>query len=383
MSITSINNSATALLQKQIAEMANAGGDGDADIQGDGTGKIAAGDAAVIQGASLLVNDTPNVGRNASTGKVGGTAKAIDLNEVPQLDPKDVRGLSEIVEDLEKLLAELKNDSTEKQIAATKERIKNLKSKLDSQFKERLDKIDETMQKLDDAAALRKAQQASAWTNIALAFVGAIVAIVAAVVTVATCGAGVGILIGAAAVIGAIAATASAGLSLYQQLDKDGIEQDIKDKAAKYREQGLSQSEARKKATEDVNNKFVIASAVLSVVAIGCGLVGGFANAAGSAARVLTSIQGILAGVGTGGGMIGLIISDKANDANYDAQATQAELTTLEAVLARLQKKLDEETKQVQALIQELMSSMVDITKLLASATDTTNEIAQKIGATA
>ena len=381
MSITSINNSATALLQKQLAEMADAGGD--ADIQGDGTGKIAAGDAAVIQGASLLVNDTPNVGRNGPVSKAGSTAKAIDLNEVPQLDQKDVRGLSEIVEDLEKLLAELKNESTEKQIEATKDRIKSLKGKLDSQFKERLSKIDETMQKLDEAAALQRAQQASAWTNIALAFVGAVVAIVAAVVTVATCGAGFGILIGAAAVIGAVAATASAGLSLYQQLDKANIEQDIKDKAQEYRNQGLSQSEAWKKATEEVNNKFVIASAVLSVVAIGCGLVGGFANAAGSAARVLTAIQGIVSGVGMGGGVIGLVISDKSNDANYDAQSTQAELTALEAVLARLQKKMDEETKQVQALIQELMSSMVDITKLLESATDTTNEIAQKVGATA
>jgi len=381
MSITSINSNAAALLQKQVDQMAEAGGD--ADIQGDTTGKIAAGDASVIQGASLLVSDTPEVGRKDSVGKAGSTAKTIDINEVPDLDPKDVRGLSEIVEDLEKLLAELKNESTQQQIDATKERIKNLKSKLDSQFKERLDKIDETMQKLDEAAALRRAQQASAWTNIALAFVGAIVAIVAAVVTVATCGAGVGILIGAAAVIGAIAATASAGLSLYQQLDKDNIEQEVKDKAQEYRDQGMSKSEAWKKATEEVNNKFIIASAVLSVVAIGCGMVGGFANAAGSAARVLTAIQGIVSGVGMGGGMIGLFISDKSNDANYDAQSTQAELATLEAVLARLQKKMDEETKQIQALIQELMSSMADITKLLESATDTTNEIAQQVGATA
>ncbi len=105
MSITSINSSATAILQKQIEQMAEAGGD--ADIQGDTTDKIAAGDSSVIQGASLLVSDTPEVGRKASVGKAGSTAKTIDVNEVPDLDPKEVRGLSEIVEDLEKLLAEL------------------------------------------------------------------------------------------------------------------------------------------------------------------------------------------------------------------------------------------------------------------------------------
>ena len=381
MSITSINSNATAVLQKQLEQMA--GAEGDAEIQGDTTDKIATGDSAVIQGASLLVSDTPEVGRKSSVAKAGGTAKTVDVNEVPQLDPKEVRALGEIVEDLEKLLAELKNDSTAKQIEATKERIKSLKGRLETQYKERLNKIDESMQKLDDAAALQRARQASAWTNIALAFVGAIVAIVAAVVTVATCGAGIGILIGAAAVVGAIAATASAGLSLYQQLDRAHLEQEVKDKAQHYRAMGMPKSLAWKKATEEVNNKFLIASAVLSVVAIGCGLVGGFANAAGSAARVLTSIQGILAGVGTGGGVIGLIISNRANDASYDAQSTQAELATLEAVLARLQKKMDEETKQIQALIQELMSGMVDITKLLESATDTTNEIAQKVGATA
>lgn len=382
MSITSINNSATALLQKQIEQMAEAGGD--AEIQGDTTGKIAAGDSAVIQGASLLVSDTPEVGRKDSVGKAGGTAKTVDVNEVPQLDPKDVRALSEIVEDLEKLLAELKNDSTEKQIVATKERIKSLQGRLDTQYKERLDKINESMDKLDEAAALQRAQQATAWMNIAFAFVGAVVAIVAAVVAVATCGAGLaGVLIAGAAVLGAVAATASAGLSLYQELDKANIEQDIKDKAEQYRDQGMSKSQAWKKATEEVTNNFLIASAVLSVVAIGCGLVGGFANAAGSAARLLTAIQGIVSGVGTGGGIVGVIITDKSNDANYDAQSTQAELSTLEAVLARLQKKMDEETKQIQALIQALMSSMGDITKLLQSATDTTNDIAQHVGATA
>ena len=381
MSITSINSNATAVLQKQLEQMAEA--EGDAEIQGDTTDKIAAGDSSVIQGAGLLVSDTPNVGRTAATGKAGSTAKTVDVNEVPQLDAKEVKVLSEIVEDLEKLLAMLKNDSTEKQIVATKERIANLRGKMNSQFKDRLSKIDETMRKLDEAAALQRAQQASAWTNIALAFVGAFVAIVAAVVTVATCGAGFGILIGAAAVIGALAATASAGLSLYQQLDRDNLEHEVKEKAEYYRDHGMSASQAWKKATEDVNDKFIIAGAVLSVVAIGCGLVGGFANAAGSAARVLTAIQGILSGVGTGSGAIGLFISNAANNANYDAQSTQAELSTLEAVLARLQKKMDEETKQIQALIQELMSSMVDITKLLESATDTTNEIAQKVGATA
>ena len=382
MSITSISSNATAVLQKQLEQMAEA--EGDAEIQGDTTDKIAAGDSSVIQGASLLVSDTPEVGRKNPVGKAGSTAKTVDINEVPQLDPKDVRALSEIFEDLEKLLAELKNESTEKQIVATKERINSLKGKLETQFKERLSKIDETMQKLDEAAALQRAQQASAWTNIALAFVGAFVAIVAAVVTVATCGAGFGILIGAAAVIGAIAATASAGLSLYQQLDKANIDQEIKDKAQEYRDKyGMSRSEAWKKATEDVTNKFVVASAVLSVVAIGCGLFGGFANAAGSAARILTGIQGILSGVGMGGGVIGLVISNESNNANYDAQATQAELATLEAVLARLQKKMDEETKQVQALIQELMSAMVDISQLLQSATDTTDVIAQHVGATA
>ena len=46
-------------------------------------------------------------------------------------------------------------------------------------------------------------------------------------------------------------------------------------------------------------------------------------------------------------------------------------------------KALDDETKEIQALIQQLMDAMADLSQLLESAAKTTDEIAQQTGATA
>ena len=84
-----------------------------------------------------------------------------------------------------------------------------------------------------------------------------------------------------------------------------------------------------------------------------------------------------------GSGVANLVISNMASDASYDSQSAEAELAQLEAVLQKLKKALDEETSQIQVLIQQLMDALADLAQLLESATSTTDEIAQQTGATA
>ena len=380
MSIT-VNNNPAAVPPPQIPQ--NAGVDGNALIQGDATGKIETGDAPIIQGAGLIITEADEVGRKGPAGKVDTTKKLVDVNEVPELDAEDVRNLVSIIEDLEKLLAELKNSSTEEQIAATKERIANLKEKIQTQFQDRLSKIDETIDKMNEAARLKQIQEASAWMNVALAIVGAVIAIAVAVAAVATAGAAAGVVVAVFACVGALAATGNAALSVYQQVAKDDIEQSVKDKAAEYRAQGMSDSEAMKKATEEVTDKFLTISLVLTGISVVCGFVGGFGSSAGSALRVISALQAVTSGIGMGSGVANLVISNMASDASYDSQSAEAELAQLEAVLQKLKKALDEETSQIQVLIQQLMDALADLAQLLESATSTTDEIAQQTGATA
>lgn len=380
MSIT-VNNNPAAVPPPQIPQ--NAGVDGNALIQGDATGKIETGDAPIIQGAGLIITEADEVGRKGPAGKVDSTKKLVDVNEVPELDAEDVRSLAEIIGDLEKLIAELKNSSTEEQIAATKERIANLKEKIQTQFQDRLSKIDETVDKMNEAARLKQIQEASAWMNVALAIVGAVIAIAVAVAAVATAGAAAGVVVAVFACVGALAATGNAALSVYQQVAKDDIEQSVKDKAAEYRSQGMSDSEAMKKATEEVTDKFLTISLVLTGISVVCGFVGGFGSSAGSALRVISALQAVTSGIGMGSGVANLVISNMASDASYDSQSAEAELAQLEAVLQKLKKALDEETSQIQVLIQQLMDALADLAQLLESATSTTDEIAQQTGATA
>jgi hypothetical protein len=374
-------NNTTTVPQTQIPQ--TAGADGDAAIQGDGTGKVEAGDAPIIQGAGLVVSETDATGRKDPVNRTDSSKKPVDVNEVPELDAEEVRDLVAIIGDLEKLVAELKNTSTEKQIESTKERIASLKSKLQLQYTERMAKIDDSLNKMDEAARLKQAQEASAWMNIGLAILGAVIAIAAAVVAIATAGAGIGIFVAVVACVGALAASASAGLQIYQQVAKDDLEQQVKDKAEKYRDQGLSDSEALKKATEDVTGPFLTASLVLAGISIVCGFAGSVGSAAGSALRIITAIQAVASGFSMAGGTASVIITDKANDANYDAQSTQAELTRLEGVLQKLKKQLDENNDEIKKLIEQLMDAMSQLSKLLESAAETTDEISEKTGASA
>ena len=381
MSMTINNNMPPVVPQNGNAGVPPAGTEGLVDASGVQTPATA--DAPIIQGVGIFITENVGATRTSGVDKPGAPAKTIDINEVPQLDDEDVRGLVEILEDLEKLIAELKGEASEEQIAAAKERVANLKSKLMQQNAERLNKIEDSMQKIQEAADARHIQEASKWMNIALAVVGAVIAIACAVAAVVTAGSSLAIAVAVFACIGAAAATANTGLTIYQEAAKDSIQQDIKDKAAEYREQGMKPSEAMKKATEEVTDKFMIASIVLAGVSIVCGLVGSAGSAAGSAAKILSTIQTVTGGLSMAGGIFGAVASNNANDANYDAQMSEADLARLEALLEKLKKALEEDSDEIKALLQQLMEAMADLAQLLESAQETTDQITNEIGATA
>ena len=346
------------------------------------TQKIITDATKIIQGVGLNFLDHPgSVDGPRKTGGVAG--KIVDIDELPELDDEAVENLLSVLDDLEKLIAQLKSESSEEQIALVKERIANLRDKLKQQHSDRIDKIDESMKQIDAATDAKKSQEKMGILSCVMAVVSALIAVVAVAAALFTGGASLAIGLAIVAGIGALCNVANAALTIYQTVEKDSLEQQVKDKAKEYRDQGMSSSEAWKKASSDVNDKFLIASICLSVGGMVGGLALGGAGSVGDLVKLIGIVQTGLSAASMVTSAVNAGISSDASDKSYDAQATQAELTQLEAVLERLKRTLDDENGDIQKLLQMLQEALAQLAQLLESSVSTTEQIAEQTGATA
>ena len=338
--------------------------------------------ATIIQGASLFVNTSETKVDNTSrVVKTGG--KDVDVDEVPELDDETVNAVLSVIEDLEKLIAELRSESTDEQIKLTKERIAGLRDKLKTQHTERLDKVNKQMEQIDKATDAKKSQEKMGILSCVIAVVTAIVAVVAVAAAIFTGGASLAVGIAIIAGLGALCNVASAALTVYQTANQDELEQQVKDKAAEYRKQGMSTSEAWKKASSDVNDKFLIANICLAVGGMIGGLALGGSTSVSSAVQLISLVQTGLSAASMVSSAVSAGIQSDASDKSYDAQSTQAELELLESLLEKLKKALEEDSDELQTLLQQLMESVSQLAQLLQSAVNATDEIVQQTGETA
>ena len=336
---------------------------------------------SIMEGVGLFVAEMNLNG--VETKSFVNTGKKVDIDEVPELDSESVENMLTILEDLEKLIAELKSDSTEEQIQLAKERIANLRDKLKQQQTERLGKIDESMKQIDEATDAQKSQKKMGIFSCVMAVLSAIIAVAAVAAALFTGGASIAVAVAVIGCIGALCNVGSAAVTIYQTANQEELQQQVKDKAAEYREQGMSSSEAWKKASSDVNDKFMIASIALSIGGLVGGLVMGGANSVSNVAQIIAIVQAGMSAVSIAGSIANAVISDDASDKSYDSQATQAELQQLEALLEKLKKALDEDSEELQKLLQALQESLAQLAQLMQSSVSTTDEIAQQTGATA
>ena len=329
---------------------------------------------SIMEGVGLFVAEMNLNG--VETKSFVNTGKKVDIDEVPELDSESVENMLTILEDLEKLIAELKSDSAEEQIQLAKERIANLRDKLKQQQAERPGKIDE-------ATDAQKSQKKMGIFSCVVAVLSAIIAVAAVAAALFTGGASIAVAVAVIGCIGALCNVGSAAVTIYQTANQEELQQQVKDKAAEYREQGMSSSEAWKKASSDVNDKFMIASIALSIGGLVGGLVMGGANSVSNVAQIIAIVQAGMSAVSMAGSIANAVISDDASDKSYDSQATQAELQQLEALLEKLKKALDEDSEELQKLLQALQESLAQLAQLMQSSVSTTDEIAQQTGATA
>lgn len=181
---------------------------------------------SIMEGVGLFVAEMNLNG--VETKSFVNTGKKVDIDEVPELDSESVENMLTILEDLEKLIAELKSDSAEEQIQLAKERIANLRDKLKQQQTERLGKIDESMKQIDEATDAQKSQKKMGIFSCVVAVLSAIIAVAAVAAALFTGGASIAVAVAVIGCIGALCNVGSAAVTIYQTANQKELQQQVK-----------------------------------------------------------------------------------------------------------------------------------------------------------
>ena len=310
--------------------------------------------AALLGGRNVSVNTTERTD-NAETGKPTGATG------VPALDnPADVKQLEA---NLEKLLSYLQMDNEERQTQMAKDRIEIQKDTLDAERKTRSEKIEKSLKDMDKAAESRKASKVFGWLMTALAVVAAVVA------CVATGGLAVGPVIGAGIAVAC------------QVLNETGVMDKLIEKLAK----GLESLGMGKQAAQILSQ--VLVTVAIMAASLGSGLAGGGAsavsNAIKGAAETMEKVRAAIAIATMVVSTASTITGGVGAYQNYKAGMSEADVKETEKFIAALKQRLEEGEEELEAILQQLQNAVSQVAQLLSSATDTSNEIAQNIGAMA
>lgn len=338
----------------------------------------------VSKAMEIIAGDNVRVTRGGTTGVDGNadTSKTSGATGVPVLDnPDDEKALEA---NLEKLIAFLQLENEEQQTQMAKDRIELQKGKLDVEHEGRMKEIDETIAKMKKAEKAAMASRIFGW-------LGAIVAVVAAVVlTITTGGAAAGF-----AIAGAVLAVSQLVMSETGAMDKltEALAEKLKDSFGK---------NAKLAAMLIINLSMIALSAGCGVGAM-VGATRAVAQSAATAAKAGAEIAATTAASATSataktmsaGAKIATMVAAIMNTAvgagslatggfatyyNKVAEDEKADSMEMEKFIAQLQQRLEESQEELQIILQQIQSAVGDIVELITSATDTSAEIANKIG---
>ena len=310
--------------------------------------------AAILGGRNVSINTNARV-ENGETGRAPGATN------VPALDnPADVKQLEA---NLEKLISYLQMDNEERQAQMAKDRINLQKDALETERKGRSEKIEKSLKDMDKAAESRKASKIFGWLMTALAVIAAVVA------CVATGGLAIGPVVGAGIAVAC------------QVLSETGVMDKITEKLAKaFEDAGMSKMAAQILAQ-------VLITVAIMAASIGSGVAGGGASAVSNAVNgSAKAIEQIRAGVAIASmaiGVAGVVTGGVGAFQGYKAGMSEADVKETEKFIAALQQRLEESEEELEKILQQLQNSVSQVAELLSSATDTSDEIAQNIGAMA
>lgn len=273
----------------------------------------------------------------------------------PVLDNPDDQAAVEA--NLERLIAFLQLDNDERQAQMAQERIEVLKNSLKTEHEGRAAKIQKSLDDMKKAHESQTRNKIFGWLMAAIAVIAAVVA------CVATGGLATGAVIAAG-----IAVTC-------QILNETGVMEKLTDKIA----EGLEKLGMSKDAAKIVAQIAVTVAIVAACIASGnIGGVAGNVSAAVKAAvdvlrPIVSMVSGVMGGLGLVSGVVGAVD-------NYRSGMSEADVKETEKFIAALRQKLEESEEELQQILEMIQNFIGQLADLLASSTDTSEEIAGQIG---
>ena len=274
---------------------------------------------------------------------------------IPTLDdPADAKAYEL---NLEKLISYIQLDNEERQTEMARDRIETYKNELSAEHETRNKNIQKTLKDMEKAAASQRRNSIFGWIMTALAVVAAVVA------CVATGGLATG-------------AVVAAGLALTCQiLNETGAMESITGSIAK----GLEKLGMDKEIAEIVAQ--VAITVVIVAASIAAGNIGGAATTATGTLKAIVDVAQPALKVATGVmGLTSLVSGGVGAYQNYKAGMDQADVTEMEKYIAMIRQKLEESQQELQAILELIQNNISNLATMLSSATDTSEEIATRMG---
>lgn len=325
---------------------------------------------------------------------IAGTIKALNApattggnsivngNGAPQLDGVTVNFSAE---DMAAALLVLQGKTQEAQMGTAKEGINTNKKKLEDQNQRATAKINEWIKKCEEASAKEKAGGVLNWfKKIAGAIAAAFAVVAAAIATVATGGAAAPLL--ALAVL----ALASSVVDIASEIDKANGGKGF-DHVTQWMDpgsligKGMGELAKAFGANEEqaaiVSATFAVV-ATIAIMAASIALTGGASAASDmqkiilTAARVGQAVAGIVAGASTAakGGVDIAVAHDQR-----DASLIQADKKKIDAIIAKLQKQMDEDRDEIKKVLDQMMEGMNIVSKMINSAGESRAQITSNL----
>ncbi|WP_428000745.1 type III secretion system translocon subunit SctE [Acidovorax sp.] len=316
------------------------------------------------------------------TGSTSGGNSITNANGAPQLDGVTVNFSAE---DMAAALLVLQGKTQEAQLSTAKEGITTNKKKLEDQNKKSMDKINEWIKKCEDASAKQKAGGILGWFQKIFTAVAAAFAVVAAAVATAATG-------GAAAPLLALAVLglASSIVSIASEIDKAQGGKGF-DSVAGWMDPGSLIGKgfgelakafgANEEQAAIVSATFAVVGSI-AIMAASIALTGGASAMSEvqkiilTAGRIGQAVAGIAAGTtqaAKGGVDIAVAHDEK------QASLIQADKKGIDAIIAKLQKAMEEDREEIKKVMDQMMEGMNIVSQMINSAGESRAQISANL----
>lgn len=320
--------------------------------------------------------------QTSQPGSTSGGNSITNANGAPQIDGV---AMNFSAEDMAAALLVLQGKTQEAQLSTAKEGITTNKKKMEEKNKQAMDKINDWIKKCEDAASKQKAGGILGWFQKIFTAVAAVFAVVAAAVATAATG-------GAAAPLLALAVLglATSIVSIASEIDKANGGKGFDDVAGWMDPASLigkGFGELAKAFGADEQQAAIVSAtfavvATIALVAASVALTGGASAMSDmqklvlTASRIGQAVAGIAGGVtqaAKGGVDIAVAYDEK------QASLIQADKKGIDAVLAKMQKQMEEDREEIKKVMDQMMEGMNIVSQMINSAGESRAQISANL----